>query len=432
MVQIIPRNQPTFGERISAGITQGVDRGSQYAGMAMENAMQQKSKLADMQRKQQFAQQIMDDPALEGLPLATRRLLANEAAGLTSAQATKATLNSLREVASDDRLGEILGDGSGGLSQGQSSDSLGMQSDQNLDAPSRSTGRNYEGEIQKWQKILADRDPRNRDFAKAKIEELRRQQEIGRKQFIDERNFQTQFSKPIEEKVANLREAIPRKESALNLARSSIENGDLSFFSKDKLADFTGIDAFRTAKGAQLVTAGKESLLNNMGRVSAKAQNIWFEQRLNSMFPKIGQSNEANLTIQEMIEGELAMDKLYQETFDRLTSQDEENFGYVKKDIDKRTHQSIKEKEKEIFNRTSHRIKELEEQEKGLEKATARVGKNVVKGTPLTLGMAKLYKDKYGQNAFQIAKKNGYYIPTLEEFQLFQQRPQEFREGFEE
>jgi hypothetical protein len=46
--------------------------------------------------------------------------------------------------------------------------------------------------------------------------------------------------------------------------------------------------------------------------------------------------------------------------------------------------------------------------------------------------MAKLYKDKYGQNAFQIAKKNGYYIPTLEEFQLFQQRPQEFREGFEE
>jgi len=228
MVQIIPRNQPTFGERVSAGLTQGIDRGSQYAGMAMENAMQQKSKLADMQRKKEFAEQIMNDPALEGLPLATRKLLANEAAGLTSAQATKATLNSLREVASDERLGSILGgNGSEGLSQNQSSDSPTMEENEGLDMPSRSPQRNYEGEIQKWQKILADRDPRNRDFAKAKIEEIRRLQDLefkkgqaGDKKTAALRAETMPIRKEIAEKANAATQGIQNKKQLLEVVRS--------------------------------------------------------------------------------------------------------------------------------------------------------------------------------------------------------------------
>ena len=166
-----------------------------------------------------------------------------------------------------------------------------------------------------------------------------------------------------------------------------------------------------------------------MSRTSARAQNLWFEQRLNSMFPKIGQSEEANLTVQEMIEGEVALDKLYTEKYDQLAPEDDQKYGFVKKDIDKRVHDEIKQGEKEIFNRTAYRLRELEEREKGLEFLKGKVGKNAIKGTPLTIAMAKLYKDKFGENALAVAKKNGYYIPSLEEFKRFRERPQEFREG---
>ena len=39
--------------------------------------------------------------------------------------------------------------------------------------------------------------------------------------------------------------------------------------------------------------------------------------------------------------------------------------------------------------------------------------------------MAKLYKDKYGEKALQMAEKDGYRIPTYEEFEQYQKRPNE-------
>lgn len=252
------------------------------------------------------------------------------------------------------------------------------------------------------------------------------------KKFESERSYQTQFSKTAEEQANKLREAIPKKQMALSFARDAVESGDLSFLSPDKLADITGIDAFRSAKGAQLITAGKENLLSNMSRVSARGQNMWFEKRLSSMFPKIGQSPEANLIVQEMLEGELSLDKAYLEEFDRLAEQDQQQYGFVKKDISKRAQAAVKPREKEIMKRTSYRLKELEEREKGIEKLRKQVGKKVVKGTPLTAQMAILYKEKFGDKAHDVAKKAGYDIPTFEEFQIYQKRPDEYMESEEE
>jgi len=67
-----------------------------------------------------------------------------------------------------------------------------------------------------------------------------------------------------------------------------------------------------------------------------------------------------------------------------------------------------------------------------IEALKGKLGKNVLKGTPLTLYMARLYKEKYGKDALDIAKKNGYTVPTVEEFRLFRERPPEFREGLVE
>lgn len=243
-----------------------------------------------------------------------------------------------------------------------------------------------------------------------------KQEELQHKRFVEDRKYHTSFSQKSEEAANKLRESIPKKEMALDFARNAIESGDLSYFSKDKIADITGSDLFRTAKGAQLVTAAKENLLSNMSRVSSRGQNLWFEQRLNSMFPKIGQSEEANLTVQEMLEGEVALDKNYLNEFDRLSDEMAKE-GYSKKDIERRARDAAKPKDKEIMKRTTYRMKEIEEQERGLSKLKNEVGKNVVKGTPLTLAMAKLYSEKFKENALKVAEKNGYFIPSIEEYQ---------------
>lgn len=253
-------------------------------------------------------------------------------------------------------------------------------------------------------------------------------EKLKQKNFESERTYHTGYSKDLEKNVDQMRLALPKKLSSLELARNAIESDDVGYLSWSKLADATGIDAFRTAKGAQLINAAKENLLSNMNTVSAKAQNIWFEQRMNSMFAKVGQSKEANLTMQEMLEGEAALDQAYINEFDRVANQDEKSYGFVKKDIGQRTDSALKPIHNEILKRTSYRLKEIEEQEKGLEKIQSEVGKKVVKGTPLTMAMAKLYHDKFGEKALDVAKKNGYTIPTLEEFRIYQVRPQEFRE----
>ena len=260
------------------------------------------------------------------------------------------------------------------------------------------------------------------------LRENREREKLERERFESERTYHTGFSKEAEKEVEGLRNSLPKKEMSLNFARDAIQNGDVSYFSLDKLADVTNQDLFRTAKGAQLITASKENLLSNMSRVSAKGQNQWFEQRLNTMFPKIGQNQEANLTVQEMLEGEVAMDKAYLNEFDRISEEDQKNYGFVKKDINKRAHNAAKAKQKEIFQRTTFRMKEIEEVEKGLSELKKEVGKNVPRGTPLTLAMAKLYRDKFGKEAQAVAKKNGYYIPSVEEYKVFRSTPQEFRE----
>lgn len=259
-----------------------------------------------------------------------------------------------------------------------------------------------------------------------------KERQFQREEFKSEREYHTKFSMDAEKEADALRESLIKKESALDLSRQAVEQGDPSFFSLDSLADRTGFGVFRTAKGAQLITAGKENLLSNMSRISAKAQNQWFEQRLNSMFPQIGQSQEANLTIQEMLEGEEAMDRAYLNEFDKIAESDMEKEGFVRKDIKKRAQKNTELLNREIMKRTNYRLKQIEEKEMGSDKLRAQVGKNVVQGTPLTLEMMRLYVKKFNGDkakAEQVAKKNGYYIPTADEIELFQMRPTDFRQN---
>ena len=183
----------------------------------------------------------------------------------------------------------------------------------------------------------------------AELEQKRR--DIEHRRFVEDRKYHSEKIKEAEKKVSGLREALPRKKVANSMAMNAVQSGEVGAFSLANLAERTGFKELATAKGAQLSTASKENLLSNMSRVSAKAQNQWFEQRLSSMFPQVGQSREANETIMEMLQAEVDTDEAYMKNYDKISDEDRKKFGYVREDIEKRARKETEKEETEIFDR---------------------------------------------------------------------------------
>jgi hypothetical protein len=156
-----------------------------------------------------------------------------------------------------------------------------------------------------------------------------------------------------------------------------------------------------------------------MARISAKAQNQWFEQRLNSMFPQIGQSDEANLTVQSMLDGELAMDKAYLQKYDEEAAKDREKYGFIREDIEERARKAVEPEEKKILEKTSYDLRRIFEAEQGPDALRKNLDKPVPRGTPLTIETAQLFIEKYGNKAEKKAKELGYVEPSEEIYMEF-------------
>lgn len=241
--------------------------------------------------------------------------------------------------------------------------------------------------------------------------------------FESDRDYHAKRLVDTEKKVAGMRASLPKKKYALKLSREANDSGEIGALSLNNLAERLGLPELRSAKGAQLVTASKEQFLSNMSRVSAKGQTQFYEQRLLDMLPKIGQSQEANDTVQNILEGELEMDDLYLKTYSQLEQEDMDRYGYVRSDIENRVDKILEEPNEKIFNKTSYKLREVLEREKGTEWLRGNVLKKVPKGTYLTPEMAKIFSEKYGGDivkGIENAEKLGYQTPTEEENNLWQ------------
>ena len=349
-----------------------------------------------------------------GLPRALANLDPQIAAQLIKTQQKRALIQ------------EIMGGGQGEVQQGMQPGQPGMQQSQ----PEQVPGATQRGTLSPQKRVaLSTADPALGRAAQA-------EEKLAEGKFQEERKYHTQFSAPIEKKVTERREGSRKLDFALDLARDAVESGEVGRFSPSVLSTLPGLPeparrALQTAKGAQLETAGKEFLFSNMGRLSAKAQNIFMEQRIGSMFPRVGQSEEANLTTQEILEGESALDKAYLRTFDEISQKDMDQYGYVRKDIDRRVDQILKPLDKEILDRAAFRTREIQESQWNDQKLAKEANKKVSKGTFLTPKMgAQLYK-KFGDETLDHAKKLGYSIPTPEEYEIFQMTSREFKNRFE-
>lgn len=262
-------------------------------------------------------------------------------------------------------------------------------------------------------------DRRAGDFAKLELQ----RREMQRKKFVDVRNFHESGSAKALEDTDKLREAIRGKDSALALARQAVETGETGPLSWANISRRLDVPELMNAAGTELNQAGKEFFFGNMQRVAAKAQNQWLEQRITQLAAQVGDPKINALMKQTMLEAELDTSKAYLNAFDRISQQDMEKYGYVRKDIQSRAYQASEEASKKILDRTSYKTRQLYEEEKGSRWLKENVNKKVPKGTVLTSEMINVMIDHHKdiKKAVENALKLGYKVPTQQEVEAWQQ-----------
>jgi len=251
------------------------------------------------------------------------------------------------------------------------------------------------------------------------------QRKENRRQFESDRKFHTEQNKDSQKKFEASGEALPLKKSALVASRNAIESGDVGPFSFNAIADAIGGitgDAIRTASGAALNFAGKENLIANITRVSARAQNKFLEQQISLAFPKTGQSKESNLTVQTLLEQDYLMAQAYHDEYARIAQEDINKYGFTRQGLAQRAREASKVKEDQIIKSTSYTLREIQESEKGDQWLQKQKMKKVTQGTPLTSKMLKVLIEDTGspEAAFKRAKQFGYVVYSEENMQLGQ------------
>lgn len=254
-------------------------------------------------------------------------------------------------------------------------------------------------------------NPQLANIGKAVIEAKK----LKQAQFNADRNFETKESSPYLKQINDQRAAVENKSRALQQLDIALDQGETGGFSINNIARIFGRPELLDQSAAQQLGAVKELLVSNIGRVGSRP-NQWVEQQIASALPDLGKSKIANQTLSEAVRGEVEMAKRRIELTDQLAAQDREKLGYVKGDIAARVDSAIKPFADKINSQTGYRMRELFEQEKGVNYLRKNSMKKVVEGTPLTKQMYQILKEKYKDPAQLIdnAKKLGYTIQTGE------------------
>lgn len=209
-----------------------------------------------------------------------------------------------------------------------------------------------------------------RSLQHAKDVGLREKREEQKLQFSREkidRKEAHEVVKPLLQELNSSRKNIPLQEQAIE----DIQNAAPNVGALDYIADVTGFEPLRSAKGAQLKTAIKDFFLSDLTRAGSRP-NQWIEQQLSEALPKLGRSTAANLTVAEGMKFKVDLAKQRVQILDDLIAKDKEKYGYVKDDIDSRASQLmrpyVEQRKKDLVDN----IKKIQTDSKGSKKATPK------------------------------------------------------------
>jgi hypothetical protein len=189
--------------------------------------------------------------------------------------------------------------------------------------------------------------------AKAEADRRATEKEFQNKKDLAVFNKDLDASSEIRKDTQKVAEQLPVKRTALNLMVDAIANKNLGMFSRDNLAEMTGIEGFRSQEGAVFKTAGKEYFLGSISRAGARP-NQWIEQQIQDMMTKVGRSTEANLTVARAMGNELDLDeervRAEEEIANRLRGEGDQALGKLGTQLNKHMTKYAEQKQHELFN----------------------------------------------------------------------------------
>lgn len=201
-------------------------------------------------------------------------------------------------------------------------------------------------------------------------------------------------------------------QSAENAIRSGNTEGLIPFIAQK----FNWLPG-QNPDSAILNASAKEFLFNNVARSGARP-NMWLEQQVRSMFPQVGQSQEAALSVLEMIKNDSDVSReearIARDLQDKYKA---EGLDYVPKEIEQEVNERLIPYINDKKNQLAFKLKQIQEEKYSDSDLDKMIGKKVRQGTPLTerMGLAILRAAKGNtKKAMNFAKNRGYMIPGEE------------------
>lgn len=250
-----------------------------------------------------------------------------------------------------------------------------------------------------------DKEVQNMSQAEQERRESERKLEESKRKTKEDRSYK--FADKVLESAMSRAESLPMKKTARATLKDQVLSKDLSFWSKDNLAEITGVEGFRSPQGAVFKTAGKEYLLGNISRAGARP-NQWIEQQIADMLAKVGRSTAANLSVVRALENENTLDEEHIQAANRIYDEVEQSGGDMRT-VPKRLNDHMLE-----FAENSQKV--LQNDLRAY--AAIEEGKpvkliKVPNGTPITKEVAEALVMKFNKDPMKArneAKKLGYNV----------------------
>ena len=326
MTMLLPQPPPkrlSFGQKLNQGVGRGLEIGSQLMG--------------EYQKKQQMAQSNEALAKQYGIDLS----------GISDPEERKIILQQTLQ-------GQNKGP-SGGLS--------GQAVPQDVSQAMNKIVQQFPEANADQLKMMMDEVGVPPTYSNSYVENRRRQDE--RMQASKDKRLESGHKRA--EKVLDKADAlgleIPMLESSVMAMEDAVTNGDQSFWSLDNLAEQTGMELFRTAKGGQFKTAAKTYFINDL-KASGARPNQFLEKMLADALAKVGRSEEANQTVLESFKFSNDLKKMWHSTARDLEKNYEESLGYLPSNFSRKIEDVMEPYIKDRQGQYEKRLKELAVQEK--------------------------------------------------------------------
>lgn len=251
--------------------------------------------------------------------------------------------------------------------------------------------------------------------------EIARQEDIGVKREklelqkeAPEREYQAKQVHEVLDRVKTSKENLIQRRTDYRIAEAQLKQSPNDIGSlKNFIADSFNLPGLKSAPAAAFSSVMKDAYVQSLKQIPGMRPNQWIEQVIQTAMARVGQSDEANQNILDIGNFKLDLEEEYNNIVDGLRNYYESQGQKIPSSIGDQAYKSLlpfaEERQKEL----AYDMRVNFEKETGMEKLSKL--KHVPTGTPLTIEMAEILKQKTGgdeKKAIKLAESLGYEIPN--------------------